>query len=910
MTRLHLTSLRSRLLLLVLLTLLPALILILYTNAEQRQSAVLDAQADAVRLVRLVAANEAQLTEVTRQLLLLLAQLPEVRARDPAICSARLAELLGVYPFYALFAVAAPDGDVVCSALPLSEPVNVADRRYFQRALETRDFAIGEHQIGRITGQATINFGYPLLNEENAVEGVVFAALDLAWLNEITAETPLPPGTTLTIIDRQGTILARQPEPGQWVGQTLPEAPLVQTMLAQREGTQELRGLDNVPRLYAFTPLGGGEGDAYVSIGIPAAVAFANANRTLARNLGGLALAATMALAAARLAGSAFILTPVNRLLQATRRLSRGDLSARAGLADDGSEIGQLALAFDEMASALQKRELERQQFLQTLQASEERYRLLVESTQDYAILMLDPAGHVSSWNTGAERIYGYAGGEITGQSFACFYPPEEQARDVPGQDLAKAQAEGHCEHEGWRIRQDGARFWANMSLTPLRDDQDQLRGFSLVTRDITERKRAEEEIRQLNEDLERRVVKRTAQLEAAIQALQQARQEADQARDTAQQANQAKSEFLSRMSHELRTPMNAILGFAQLLHMDALEPEQRTSVKQILKGGRHLLDLINEVLDIARIEAGHYTISPESVHVADALQEAVELVQPLAEQRQVRVATVPEACNRHMLADRQRLKQVLLNLLSNAIKYNRQDGLVTLACEERPGDRLRISVSDTGRGIPAAQIARLFTPFERLGVEQNGVEGTGLGLALSKRLVEAMDGEMGVASTLGEGSTFWLELPRMDAPPEDATVPDSDEETSPEIPAHRARRVLYIEDNPSNLKLIERVLARRPGIQLLTAMQGRLGLDLARQHRPDLILLDLHLPDVAGEEVLRRLWADPATRAVPVVVLSADATKGQIERLRAAGARGYLTKPLDIQHFLTVLDEILQESR
>ncbi len=375
-----------------------------------------------------------------------------------------------------------------------------------------------------------------------------------------------------------------------------------------------------------------------------------------------------------------------------------------------------------------------------------------------------------------------------------------------------------------------------------------------------------------------------------------------------AERANHAKSEFLSRMSHELRTPLNAILGFAQLLEMDRLTGEQRDNVHQILTGGKHLLDLINEVLDLARIEAGRLSVSVEPVAVQEVVQESLDLIVPLGVEKGVRFEGSPRgAPDWHVLADRQRLKQVLLNLLANAVKYNRSGGAVTLAYAVTAVGRLRVEVRDTGPGIPAEKLGHVFTPFERLGAERSGVEGTGLGLALSKRLVEAMGGTVGVDSRVGHGSTFWVEFPMVDAPLAGSENPAA----APPAPAspdggQPSRCILYIEDNPSNVKLVERLLVRRPAIRLLSVMQGGLGLSLARQHRPDLILLDLHLPDIPGDEVLRRLQGDPQTRGIPVVVISADATRRRVQQLTAAGAREFLTKPLDVARFLAVLDDIL----
>jgi CheY-like chemotaxis protein len=371
--------------------------------------------------------------------------------------------------------------------------------------------------------------------------------------------------------------------------------------------------------------------------------------------------------------------------------------------------------------------------------------------------------------------------------------------------------------------------------------------------------------------------------------------------------ANTAKSQFLSRMSHELRTPLNAVLGFAQLLELREQSTEDREAVDHILKGGNHLLALINEVLDISRIEAGDMTLSPEPVHIADVVDEALALVGPMAAARSIRLNHDP--CAHHVLADRQRLKQVILNLLSNGVKYNRFGGTVTVLCEQHGDDRVRLNVTDTGPGISADDIARLFVPFERLGAASTDVEGTGIGLALSRRLAEAMGGALEVDSTVGEGSTFWIELPRVEG-----TVERYERLVGEPLPPRqvvdRRHLVLYIEDNLANVTLAERVFAERGDIELMPVMQGRLGVDLARQHRPALILVDLHLPDIPGDEVLQQLRADPVTQPIPVVVVSADASPGRVERLRAAGATAYVTKPFDVRELIRTVGDILPTNR
>jgi signal transduction histidine kinase/ActR/RegA family two-component response regulator len=383
-----------------------------------------------------------------------------------------------------------------------------------------------------------------------------------------------------------------------------------------------------------------------------------------------------------------------------------------------------------------------------------------------------------------------------------------------------------------------------------------------------------------------------------------QERARAHKAEETAAAASRAKSEFLSRMSHELRTPLNGILGFAQLLELDARSAEQRESIEHILKGGRHLLALINEVLDIARIEAGKLSVSLEPVHARDVVNGALDLVRPQAAARGIRL---PEAvaADAYVMADRQRLQQILLNLLSNAVKYNRQGGGVSVRCDRGPSARVRLTVADDGPGIAPELMPRLFTPFDRLDAQELSVEGTGLGLALSRGLAELMRGTLSAESTVGEGSKFTIELPAAECPTQEVERAARPLGVEPADAGPRGT-VLYVEDNSSNLRLVERIIVRRPGVTLLSAMQGRRGVELARDHRPDVILLDLHLPDVPGQDVLAQLRADPLTREIPVVILSADATPGQASRLLQEGAHAYLTKPLVVSQFLGILDELL----
>ena len=507
----------------------------------------------------------------------------------------------------------------------------------------------------------------------------------------------------------------------------------------------------------------------------------------------------------------------------------------------------------------------------QALLESEERTKAILRTAND-AFVALDLGGRILDWNSQAERIFGWLREEAIGRmligtifSDGHHHGLSEYLIDGGSQPLSRRL-------ELLATRRDGTEL--PVELTIWTTGSLDRRTFNAFIRDITEQRRAQTAIREAQEEAER--------------------------------ANRAKSEFLSRMSHDLRTPLNAVLGFAQLMTAERLNDSQRECTQQILKGGRHLLELINEVLDIARIESGRLSLSPEPVDVLEIVRHAVDLVSPLAAQRQISlVVEQPPAIDASVLADRQRLSQILLNLLSNAVKYNRAGGRVTLSFTQSAKRCTRINVTDTGAGIPPEKLQLLFRPFERLGAETTGIEGTGLGLTLSRGLAEAMGGSLGVSSAVDRGSTFWVELLATD---EAAARQERDSLTSSLEPTRAIgpAAVLYIEDNASNVRLMHRLLGSRPSVTLLHGADGQTGLQLARERRPDVILLDLHLPDMSGEEVLRQLWDDPSLRGTPVIVLSADATPGQVRRVLASGATAYLTKPLDLGAVLEVIDRSL----
>jgi len=425
------------------------------------------------------------------------------------------------------------------------------------------------------------------------------------------------------------------------------------------------------------------------------------------------------------------------------------------------------------------------------------------------------------------------------------------------------------------------------------------------VAREVSERRVAQQEVMRLNEQLELRVHDRTAQLEASNRELAQAT-------ETAEKANRAKSEFLSSMSHELRTPLNAILGFGQLLSVDgvSLPPTKRAEFTQhILKAGTHLLNLINEILDLAKIESANLMLSLEPVVVADVLEECRSMLEPAARQRGLHML-FPPAHGTSVIADRTRLKQVLLNLLSNAIKYNRENGVVIVECAPASHDGVRVSVRDTGAGLRPDQVAALFQPFNRLGQETGTVEGSGIGLVVTKRLVELMGGQIGVNSAVGNGCEFWIELKQANAPA--ASAANDAERIAPVPPTSSALKkaplLLYVEDNPANLRLVEEIIAFRGDLRMLSAPDAQLGIELARAHRPEVVLMDINLPGLSGTDARAILSADPITEHIPVIAVTANAMPRDRAQSMAAGFFQHVTKPINVTLLNAAIDEAMAQ--
>ena len=545
--------------------------------------------------------------------------------------------------------------------------------------------------------------------------------------------------------------------------------------------------------------------------------------------------------------------------------------------------IGYLLIGTDN--TARKQVEAEQKQLDQRLRDQQFYTRSLIESNID-ALMTTDARGIITDVNKQTETLTGCTRDELIGAPFKNSFTDPDRAEAGINRVLSENKV---TDYELTARARDGKETVVSCNATTFHDRNRKLQGVFASARDVTERKRFESTLQENNIQLEK-------------------------ASAVAETANLSKSDFLSSMSHELRSPLNAILGFAQLINSDSPPPtaSQEASIGQILKAGWYLLALINEILDLTQIESGKLALSVESISLTEVMLECQAMIEPQSQKRGIKMTFPQSDLGNYVHADRTRLKQVLINLLSNAIKYNQANGTVVVDCtliaaEGLNPERIRVSVRDIGEGLSPDKLLQLFQPFNRLGKERSMEEGTGIGLVMSKRLVELMGGLIGVESTVGFGSVFWFELNSSEVPKRASAtfLPDIIAKAKISQPA-KLRTVLYVEDNPANLELVENLIARHPDIQLLTAIDGTLGIQLARLHHPQVILMDINLPGISGVEALSILREDPATANIPVIALSANAMPRDIEKGLKAGFLRYLTKPIKLNKLMDTIEMAL----
>jgi signal transduction histidine kinase/CheY-like chemotaxis protein len=878
-----LSSLRTRLVVLVLLAVIPALGLILYSASEQRRSAITEARANTLRLVRLAANNQKQMADGTRQLLTVLAQLPIVRQGKSPDCDQLLADLLRQYPIYANFSVLDAQGKTICSGLPYSGSVGSADLNYFKSALQTRKFVVGDYQIGRISKKPTISFAFPILNKAGQVESVGIASLDLNQWNRLAAQVKLPKDGVLSVIDQRGTLLVRYPEPEKWLGKSIPPDAFNVIKRAGGEGVNEITSLDSVRRIFAFAPLGDDplNPDGYIRVGVPLSTVFDNANGLLMNNLLGLGAVTILALVAAWVGGDAFLIRQVQSLVQTAQTLGSGRLDARTHVSYTSGELGQLARAIDEMATALAAREKAIASLNQDMKTLFELIPIGILITQDSEftqvranpafaqILGLSPESNISSLPINAF----YSGYKILRDG------KEIQPEEFPLQYAAihKTEVRGT---EIDIVRDDGKIINLFGYAAPLLDEQGNARGSVAAFLDISDRLRAEVEREQL------------LQREKA-------------AREAAEVANRVKDEFLGILSHELRTPLNPILGWTKLLRTGKLNLEKTAiALETIERNAKLQIQLVEDLLDISHILQGNFTLNLSYVDLPSITVAAIETLRLATEAKSIPIVTEFTPGFKPFLADASRLQQVVWNLLSNALKFTPAGGQVTIKLESG-GNYAQIQVSDTGRGISPEFLPYIFDIFRQAdSATTRQFGGLGLGLAIVRHVVEMHGGTVN-AYSLGEnqGSTFTVKLPQVYSPPKFAEQ---------EISSHNAVnlngiRVLVVDDEADIRDLVV-YLIEESGAEVIATASAKDALQILKQSPVDVLVCDIAMPNMDGYMLIQqvRAWSLEKGGKIPAIALSAYPGEFNQRKAISVGFQRHLSKPVDPKDLVQVIASLL----
>jgi PAS domain S-box-containing protein len=731
-----LDRLRSRLIVLVLLAVLPALGLIVHGDMRHRRMATAEAHEDALRLAKVSAAAQDRFIEGARQLLVALAQLPQVRGGDRKTCGALLSDLQARYGVYANLGVIDTDGNIFCSAKPLSGPLDVRDRGYYKRALETRAFSVSGYLVESITDKPSLTFALPVLGPAGQTESIVFAALDLQWLSQLVAGINIPSGTTITVLDRNGIILARYPDPEKWVGFDAHESPIAKTLLAgSSEGMIETTGVDGVLRLYAFTSLSGmADTGAYVYAGIPASYAYDEENRLLLQHVVGLGLVALFAILAAWFAGDYFIVGQARALSQAARKLADGDLSVRSGVVHGRGELGKLAEAFDRMAESLEQQ----QDFTRTL----------LENLAE-GVIACDAEGRLTVFNRAVREWHGLDALSVPAEEWFGFHDlyDKDDKTHLSRTDLPLYRA-----LNGERVRGVELNIAAKsrprrrivVSGDPLFNAAGRKIGAVIAMHDISGQRHAEEllrlnaeELQRLNAELEQRVAERTKQIETVNKELEA---------------------FSYSVSHDLRAPLRIMDGFSRLLlkrYSNVLDATGQDFLQRIRTGSQRMELLIQDLLRLSKVT--RCELRGEAVDLSGMTREIIDRFHESAPDRSIEVSIEDGLA---AFGDGNLIHIALENLLGNAWKFtrNRTRARIDFGKTEIDGEQV-FFVRDNGAGFNKSQVHRLFGAFQRLHGE-NEFPGTGIGLAIVQRIIKRHGGRVWAEGDVEQGAAFYFTLP------------------------------------------------------------------------------------------------------------------------------------------------------
>ena len=862
------SRLRVQLIFLVSAAMAPVLVFILYTGFEQREMAMEKSRQEAMKVARLAAANQENLIEGVHQLLITLSRLPEIQSGEKKACEKLLSDLLKKYPIYLNIGMTDSAGVIYISAIPIAKPVVASERTWFQRTRNTLDFSVGDYEIGYITHLGTLNFGYPLLDQSGSFKGTIYIALSLNWVNQLVTKAKLSPETTVEVIDSNGVILARNSQPEIWVGKNVQDH-LVQEAIAvhRKEGCLETIGTDGIKRLYAFTLLKGGigEGTAYVCVGIPSRLAFDHPIRVLRRNLMWLGIATLLAMIATCYFGDAFILKPVEALLLTTRRLAAGDMGARTGLKHSSGEIGELAMVFDQMVGALEKRVKERQLAEQALRQSEERSRRVFEDAAT-GMIIVSMTGSFWQVNQAFVDFIGYSENELEGMNVMEVTHPDDQEVSKMAM-LALEQAQGASRLIIRYVRKSGEVRLGETSISLVTNSKGTPGYLVAQVLDVTDRVQAQLKLEQQHATLE--------------------------------QANRAKDEFIAMLSHELRTPLTPVLICIDSFQDAPNLPDDIQSAFSMIRRNIKLeARLIDDLLDVAKVTFGKVDLHLEVINAHALLRSTLEICNPAILAKKLVMHFEFEATHEILKVDPSRLQQVFWNLISNAVKFTPLGGSVTIRTMNPTPNEIIIEVTDTGDGIDPGIKARIFNPFEQ-GRRQFG-GGLGLGLAIAKGIAEAHEGILSVRSEgSGCGSTFMLKLKTI----EPLVIPEVIQDAKADlVQSGHSAQILLVEDHEDTRLMLSKLLTRH-GYSVHSVNSMKSALDLDRSLEFNLLICDLGLPDGSGLDLIKQLKnIYPDLKGIAISGFGMDA---DIQKSKEAGFIIHLIKPVSVAKLESAIEQI-----
>ncbi|UCV09285.1 response regulator [Dechloromonas denitrificans] len=904
-------SLSSRLWLVLALAMLPLFALTIYDYRNQRRNAIAGIEQDARLMLQATRIEEQAALRQVRQMLRIMAAADNLKQLDPADCTGLVQRLLKSSEHVSNLGAAYPNGDVFCSAVPSPAPINVADRSWFQNSLTNHDISDGQFLIGRFSGKPGITFGLPMRDATGKLLAVLFIASDITWFDRLTENYQLPPGWISTLFSSDGVPISRFPDPDTWRGKLLSAESKARLLAALQNyrGSVVMRSLDGVERLYILLPIKIASQSLIVSIAVPVNETLKVVERQFWLRLAILSVVTLLSMLLARYYLHNLVERWVAQIKDASRKVADGDYAARIVSDKEPTELGELSRHFNDMAAALEQREIEQQEGRQAIEALNQLLaaklaelenadldlRQLSTAVEQSAasIVITDVNARIIYVNQAFTRASGYTAAEVIGRN-----PNVLQSGDTPPATYremwATLSAGRIWRGEFLNRHKNGSQYIELATISPIRQSDGQIGQYVAVKDDITERRKNEIELESYRHHLEQLVELRTSELAVA--------------KDAAERANRAKSEFLANMSHEIRTPMNAIIGLNYLLTRSPLTPEQQDKLQKVAAASNHLLQIINDILDLAKIEAGKIVLERQVFSPTDLLHSVADVIHDQAADKGLQLLVASGDLPAQAVGDATRLGQVLLNLAGNALKFT-TDGSITLSGQllaERDGRLLcRFAVSDTGIGIQPQDIPRLFHPFEQIDASTTRrFGGTGLGLAIARQLAELMGGEVGADSTPGVGSTFWISA-SLEAAPSDPVLPRA-AASAPNDEGRVHGRILLVEDDPINRDIGVDLLSLA-GAEVITAEDGLAAVERCQQQSFDLILMDIQMPRLDGLDATRQIRALPGCQSTPIVALTANAFVEDKNLCLAAGMNDFLAKPVKTEALAAILRKYLK---